>query len=258
MKVIKRSGRSQEFDSNKIVKVVNSANLSVPEEDRITEEQINKLVKILVKNFKGWNELTTEDIDRIVEDILVTKFKASAVVRSYIKRREDKNNEKKFNQIEEAVIALIEGDSDLRGDKANKHIDQNSSISDYIAGVTTKSIVQKIMPKNVAHMHKMGLGHMHDTDYSPIRPMHNCDLLNVEDMLENGFLMGSTRIAVNDETTFETICNLLAQINLIVSGSQYGGQTISWIHAVPYIDKSRKMIEKRILEDWEEDGVVYN
>ena len=394
MKVIKRNGRSQEFDTNKIFKVVSFANQSVPELDRITDEQINKLIKLLVKNFKGWNELTTEDIDRIVVNLLVTKYKAGPVVQSYVEKREAKKNKKKFNDIEEKVLAIIEGDSDLRGENANKHIDQNCSISDYIAGVTTKSIVEKIMPEDIAHMHKMGLGHMHDTDYSPIRPMHNCftgdtrflvaeddgeiyakrfdsfkdgdkvivydrdgyereatvhcygeqnvytvqmrkttdryiatyvlrctpnhrwylkdgsvttklsvgdilyggeievisivnkdeketvwcveepethsftldyniptgncDLLNVGDMLENGFLMGSTRICVNDETTFETICNLIAQINLIVSGSQYGGQTISWIHAVPYIDKSRKMIEKQILREWKEDGVEYN
>lgn len=258
MKVIKRNGRSQDFDTDKIVRVVSSANESVPENERITDEQITKLVKTLVKNFKGWNELTTEDIDRIVTDILVNKFKAASVVRAYIQKREAKKSKKMFNDIEEKVLAIIEGDSDLRGDNANKHIDQNPSISDYIAGVTTKSINEKIMDKDISEFHKRGLGHMHDTDYSPIRPMHNCDLINAGDMFENTFMMGDTKIVPNDGTPFETICNLMAQINLQVSGVQYGGQTISWIHAVPYIDKSRKIIEKRIREEWEEDGVEFN
>lgn len=189
----------------------------------------------------GFNSINVEDIQDMVEKSLVRHNK-HAIARAYILYREDKKKNKKYTPTEEKFLSLLNGTSELRGDNANKHIDDNGSIRDYAAGLLCKSIAGKILPKDIIKAHNSGLIHYHDLDYSPISPMHNCDLINIEDMLSNGFQMGGTKIEVNDETPFRTICNLLSQISLIVSGRQYGGQTVTWAHTLPYINNSRKLI----------------
>ena len=249
MEVIKVSGKTQEFKVEKIERAINLANNSVDPENRMDDATIKKVINNVLKMLEGFNSVSVDDIHDMVERSLMKYPSHYHVAKAYITYRAEKKKNKKFNEIEEQVLSVIDGTSTLRGDNANKRIDLNSSARDYIAGITCKSIAEKTLPKKIIKAHKDGLIHWHDMDYSPVQKLHNCDLVNSEDMFINGFQMGDTRIEPNDETPFETACNLLAQINLQVSSSQYGGQTVSWSHLVPFIDKSRKQIRKKLIED---------
>ena len=249
MEVIKVSGKTQEFKVEKIERAINLANNSVDPENRMDDATIKKVINNVLKMLEGFNSVSVDDIHDMVERSLMKYPSHYQVAKEYITYRDRKKKNKKFNEIEEQVLAVIDGTSTLRGDNANKRIDLNSSARDYIAGITCKSIAEKTLPKKIIKAHKDGLIHWHDLDYSPVQKLHNCDLVNAEDMFINGFQMGDTRIEPNDETPFETACNLLAQINLQVSSSQYGGQTVSWSHLIPFIDKSRKQIRKKLIED---------
>ena len=249
MEVIKVSGKTQEFKVEKIERAINLANNSVEPENRMDDATIKKVVNTVLKMLEGFTSVSVDDIHDMVERSLMKYTSHYQVAKAYITYRAEKKKNKKFNEIEEQVLSVIDGTSTLRGDNANKRIDLNSSARDYIAGITCKSIAEKTLPKKIIKAHKDGLIHWHDMDYSPVQKLHNCDLVNAEDMFINGFQMGDTRIEPNDETPFETACNLLAQINLQVSSCQYGGQTVSWSHLVPFIDKSRKQIRKKLIED---------
>lgn len=249
MEVIKVSGKTQEFKVEKIERAINLANNSVEPENRMDDATIKKVVNNVLKMLEGFTSVSVDDIHDMVERSLMKYPSHYQVAKEYITYRDRKKKDKKFNEIEEQVLAVIDGTSTLRGDNANKRIDLNSSVRDYIAGITCKSIAEKTLPKKIIKAHKDGLIHWHDMDYSPVQKLHNCDLINAEDMLINHFQMGDTLIEPNDETPFETACNLLAQINLQVSSSQYGGQTVSWSHLLPSIDKSRKLIRKNLIKD---------
>ena len=249
MEVIKVSGKTQEFSLAKIERAINLANKAVDVEQRMDDATIQKVINNVVKMLDGFTSVSVDDIHDMVERSLMKYPSHYQVAKEYITYRDRKKKDKKFNEIEEQVLAVIDGTSALRGDNANKRIDLNSSARDYIAGITCKSIAEKTLPKKIIKAHKAGLIHWHDLDYSPVQKLHNCDVINAEDMFINGFQMGDTRIEPNDETPFETACNLLAQINLQVSSCQYGGQTVSWSHLVPFIDKSRKQIRKKLIAD---------
>ena len=254
MRVIKRNESEQDFCLDKIEKAIRKANSTVSPDEQMNDEAIQKVINTVLKKLTGFNSVKVEDIQDFVEQALVRHNKYS-VAKSYILYRDKKRQSKKFTENEEKVLSLIEGTSSLRGDNANKHIDDNASVRDYIAGIMCKSLANKMLPKEVMKAHNQGVIHFHDADYSPVMNEINCNLLNVEDMLEHTFMMADTLIEPNDETPFRTIANLCAQIALLVSGRQYGGQTISWIHTVPYIDRTRKIIRKDVLKDCEEMGV---
>lgn len=254
-KVIKRNDSEQDFCLDKIVKAIKAANASVEKENQMDEASIQKVVNTVVKKLEGFNSINVEDIQDIVEQALVRHNKY-AVSKAYILFRQKKKDNKKFSEIEDKALSLINGTSDLRGDNANKHIDDNGATRDYLAGIVCKSLFEKTVPKEIVKAHKKGLIHFHDTDYSPAQKEHNCDVLNIEDQFKNSFQMQSTLIEPNEETPFRTACNLLAQIHLIVSGRQYGGQTISWSHLLPFIDSSRKLFRKEIIEDFAEEGIT--
>ena len=257
MKVIKRNDSEQDFCLDKIINAVKKANMSVPEADRMDEIAIQKVVATVQKKLEGFNTISVEDIQDLVENSLIRHNKA-LIAKNYILYRNDKKNKKKFTPSEEKALSLLNGTSELRGDNANKHIDDNGSLRDYFAGLLCKSIANKILPKKITEAHNKGLIHYHDLDYSPLMPMHNCDLVNIEDMFTNGFQMGTTKIEPNNETPFRTICNLLSQISLIVSGRQYGGQTVSWAHTLPYINNSRKLIRKEFTTRNWFTNLIYN
>ena len=254
MKVIKRNDSEQDFCLEKIVKAVKKANNSVPKEDQMNEEAVQKVINTVQKSLEGFNSVKVEDIQDLVEKALVRHNKY-VISKAYIIYRQKKKEQKKFTENEEKVLSLVSGNSDLRGDNANKNIDDNGSMRDYFAGILSKSLTDKLLPKKISEAHKKGLIHFHDADYH-INPEHNCDLIDGEDMFTNGFQMQNTKIEPNEGTPFRTACNLFAQINLIVSGRQYGGQTISWSHVLPFIDYSRKMIRKQIIDDFAEVNVI--
>lgn len=257
MKVVKINDEVQDFSIDKIIRALRLANKSVDAKDQMDEVSIQKVLNTIKKYLDGFNSINVDDIQNLVEKALVRHNKY-AVSKAYMLYREQKRQNKKYSVMEEKALSLIDGTSDLRGDNANKHIDDNGAISDYLAGILTKSIVNKMLPKDIVKAHNSGLIHWHDSDYSPLRPMHNCDLINIEDMFQNGFQMQNTMIKPNKETPFRTICNLLAQINLIVSGRQYGGQTISWSHVLPYIDYTRQEIRKSTIEEYTKLGIFDN
>lgn len=238
MKVYKRNGEEQDFCLDKIKNAINKANNSVEESERMDEEALLKVVNTVQTMLKSFTTVNVEDIQDLVEKALMKHNKYS-IAKNYILYRDEKKKNKKFNSIEEQAISLVEGTNEsLRGDNANKHIDVASSQRDYLAGLVCKSYFKKTAPKRVVEAHNKKLIHFHDADYSPLMPLFNCCLINLEDMLQNGFQMGDTHI--DSPKTFSIACNLAAQVNLIVSGSQYGGQTISWAHLVPFVQKTRE------------------
>lgn len=254
MRVIKRNESEQDFCLDKIEKAIMKANSTVGNDDKMNDDAIQKVLSTVQKKLTGFNSVKVEDIQDFVEQALVRHNKY-AVAKSYILYRDNKKRNKKYTENEEKILSLINGTSSLRGDNANKHIDDNASIRDYIAGIMCKSLANKTLPKEIIKAHNEGIIHWHDADYSPTQPLMNCDLYNLEDMFKNGFVMGDTKIEPNDETPFRTMVNLAAQIALLISGRQYGGQTMSWIHLVPYVDQTRKIIRKKILQDFNEIGV---
>lgn len=252
LKVIKKSSKSQAFDIEKIKKALNKANLSTEESSRLNEDQFNKVMTTIAKRLDGFEVISTETIDDFVE-MALTRHNRYAVLKSYEEERARKNANKTYTDNEEKVLALIEGDSELRGDNANKNVDDNAAVRDYMAGTLAKSIAQKLLPKFIWKGHNKGWWHFHDSDYSPVNRMHNCDLVNAEDQLENTFVMGNTLISPDEHTKFRTACNLLSQINLQVSGRQYGGQTQSWAHLLKFVQQSREnyryFLYKRYIEE---------
>ena len=257
MKVIKRDDSEQDFSVEKIKKAIKKANdnPSVPDNEKMDEVTIDKLVGEIVKKMAGFNSINASDIHGFIEKVL-GNHKKSSILRAYIVAHDEKLRNKKYTSTEEKAISLRNGTSELRGDNANKHIDDNGSMRDYLAGLVCKSIAEKTLPKKITEAHNKGLIHYHDEDYSPFMPMHNCDVVNAEDMCNNTFMMGNTLIEPDNETPFDTACNLMAQINLQVSGRQYGGQTISWSHILPFIQQSRELIRKDVIEDFIEEGIT--
>lgn len=237
MKVYKRNGSEQDFCLDKIENAIKKANASVSDEGKLNEEQFAKVVATVEKFLEPFDTVKVEDIQDLVEKALM-KHNRYEIAKSYILFRDQKKNAKVYDDVDEQVLAITRGESaELRGDNANKHIDVNSSIRDYIAGTECKSLAAKMLDKAIMAAHKKGWIHYHDMDYSPVMPLHNCDVFNIEDMLDNGFMMNDTKIT--RPRRFSTAANLAAQINLIVSGSQYGGQTFSWAPLAKYVESTR-------------------
>ena len=248
MKVFKRNGVEQDFDDNKIMTAIQKANDSVPTGEQMNEKQMEAVIETVHGMLNGVTSIKVEDIQDIVEKALV-KNNQYAIAKSYIIYRNNKLNAKQFTETEEQIISVVAGDNtELRSENANKHIDINSTVRDYIAGVCCKAIAEKMLPKHIVEAHKKKWIHFHDMDYSPLQHLHNCDLLNIENMLQNGFQMGDVHI--DKPKKFSTACNLLAQINLQVSSSQYGGQTVSWAHLIPFVKESRASASSFIDEVW--------
>lgn len=204
----------------------------------LVDGALDKVIETTQKFLKPFDTVTVEDISDLVEKALM-KNNAFEVAKEFITYRNNKKKNKKFTDTEEKVLAVIDGTNDeLRGDNANKHIDVNSSARDYIAGTVCKSITNKILPSDISKAHKEGYIHWHDMDYSPVQHMTNCGLVDAEDMLVNGFQMGDTSIC--SPSTINTAENLAAQISLIVSGLQYGGQTMSLSALLPIMKNARR------------------
>lgn len=173
MKVIKRNDSEQDFCLDKIESAIKKANMSVPENERMDDVAMQKVITTVQKKLDGFNSINVEDIQDFVEQSLIRHNKA-LIAKNYILYRNDKKNKKKFTPTEEKALSLLNGTSELRGDNANKHIDDNGSLRDYFAGLLCKSIANKTLPKKVIEAHNKGLIHYHDLDYSPVQPEHNC------------------------------------------------------------------------------------
>jgi ribonucleoside-triphosphate reductase len=244
MKVIKRNGSEVEFDRGKIVAAISKANASVEPDQRMTEEQIESVVKCICKECKDLSRAChVEEIQDFVENTLMRR-KFYYVARSYVRYRYDRELLRNKNTTDDAILALIDRtNEEIKQENSNKNPTVNSTLRDYMAGEVSKDLTRRILlPKDVVDAHDKGIIHFHDADYFA-QHMHNCDLINLDDMLQNGTVISDTLI--EKPKTFSTACNIATQIIAQVASNQYGGQTITLAHLAPFVDETRKKYRKR-------------
>ena len=255
MKIIKRSGREDVFDENKIVNAVAKANASVGEADRLTDEEIKSVganvTKIATSSSRA---LSVEEIQDLVENEIMAR-KKYRVARNYITYRYTRQLARKANTTDDRILSLIEcNNEEVKQENSNKNPTVNSVQRDYMAGEVSKDITKRILlPKEIVDAHEAGIIHFHDADYFA-QHMHNCDLVNLEDMLQNGTVISGTYI--EKPHSFSTACNIATQIIAQVASNQYGGQSISLTHLAPFVDISRQKIRKEVVEELAEAGVT--
>ncbi len=241
MKIIKRSGAEVEFDPRKIVVAVTKANDSVVPSARMTEVQIRRIAEDVESAAMNMNRsLSVEEIQDMVEDQIMNQ-RAFEVARRYITYRYTRALVRKSNTTDEQILSLIEcNNEEVKQENSNKNPTVNSVQRDYMAGEVSKDITKRILlHPDIVEAHEQGIIHFHDADYFA-QHMHNCDLVNLEDMLQNGTVISGTYI--ERPHTFSTACNIATQIIAQVASCQYGGQSISLAHLAPFVDISRKKI----------------
>lgn len=255
MKIIKRSGTEVEFDISKIVAAVAKANKEVVEKDRLTREQINEIAKKVTLTCSGMNRTASvEEIQDMVENEIM-EAQAFAVARKYITYRYTRALVRKANSTDEQILSLIEcNNEEVKQENSNKNPVVNSVQRDYMAGEVSKDIAKRILlPEDVVKAHEEGIIHFHDSDYFA-QHMHNCCLVNLEDMLQNGTVISETMI--DKPKSFSTACNIATQSIAQIASSQYGGQSITLSHLAPFVDVSRKKYLKMVQEEFEEAGLA--
>lgn len=254
MKIIKRSGVEAAFDRSKITAAVTKANESVAQGKRLTKKQIELIgdnVTEIASNRR--RALSVEEIQDIVENQIMD-LKAFDVARKYITYRYTRQLVRKSNTTDEQILSLIEcNNEEVKQENSNKNPTVNSVQRDYMAGEVSKDITKRILlPKEIVDAHEAGVIHFHDADYFA-QHMHNCDLVNLEDMLQNGTVISGTLI--EKPHSFSTACNIATQIIAQVASNQYGGQSISLTHLAPFVDISRQKIRKQVTEELKELGI---
>ncbi|MCH5171438.1 MAG: anaerobic ribonucleoside-triphosphate reductase [Erysipelotrichales bacterium] len=248
MKVIKRGGQEVKFDLEKIKAAIIKANGTVKENSRLTDEQIDEIVlSISGKCKKSRRALSVEEIQDMVENSLMASGNF-AVARAYITYRYKRNLVRKANTTDESILALIENNNEeVKQENSNKNPVIASTQRDYMAGEVSKDITKRfLLAEDIVEAHKQGVIHFHDTDYFA-QHIHNCDLVNLEDMLQNGTVISGTMI--EKPHSFHTACNIATQIIAQVASSQYGGQTITLTHLAPFVEISRQKIREDVLEE---------
>lgn len=254
MKIIKRSGMEADFDISKIITAINKANHEVVEAERLTAEQIREIAQYIEERCKSSNHaLNVEDIQDLVEDQLMDQ-RAFSVARKYITYRYKRALVRKSNSTDEQILSLIEcNNEEVKQENSNKDSTVNSVQRDYMAGEVSKDITKRfLLDPDIVEAHEQGIIHFHDADYFA-QHMHNCDLVNLEDMLQNGTVISGTRI--DKPHSFSTACNIATQIIAQVASSQYGGQSISLAHLVPFVDISRQKIRAEVIATMRESEV---
>ena len=248
MKIIKRSGEEVIFDINKIIVAIRKANESVALAEQMSELQIKLIAENVEKKCaKVTRSLSVEEIQDIVEDQIMGQ-RAFAVARKYITYRYNRALIRKSNTTDEQILSLIEcNNEEVKQENSNKNPTVNSVQRDYMAGEVSKDITKRILlSPEIVEAHEQGLIHFHDADYFA-QHMHNCDLVNLEDMLQNGTVISGTMI--ERPHSFSTACNIATQIIAQVASSQYGGQSISLTHLAPFVNVSREKIRKEVVEE---------
>ena len=254
MKIIKRSGQEAIFDEEKIVNAVRKANKEVNEVSRISEEQIRALADNVMKECSQMGRsVNVEEIQDMVENRLMD-MKAIILARKYITYRYSRALVRKSNTTDAQILTLIEcNNEEVKQENSNKNPTVNSVQRDYMAGEVSKDLTRRILlPEDIVAAHDQGIIHFHDADYFA-QHMHNCDLVNLEDMLQNGTVISGTLI--EKPHSFSTACNIATQIIAQVASNQYGGQSISLTHLAPFVDVSRKKIRKEVAEELAEVGI---
>ena len=256
MKIIKRSGSENEFDANKIVAAISKANTEVPTIERLSEEQICEIASNVEKICEDMHRaLNVEEIQDLVEDQIMNK-RAFALARKYITYRYNRALVRKSNSTDKQILSLIECDNEeVMQENSNKNPTVNSVQRDYMAGEVSKDITKRfLLPEDIVRAHEQGIIHFHDSDYFA-QHMHNCCLVNLEDMLQNGTVISETMIDI--PKSFATACNIATQSIAQIASSQYGGQSFSLAHLAPFVDVSRKKYFKQVTSEFEAAGLNY-
>ena len=254
MKIIKRSGSEAIFDSNKIIAAVQKANASVIDYEKLTEQQIKEIaanVETACENMK--RSPSVEEIQDMVENQLMNQ-RAFTVARNYITYRYKRALVRKSNSTDEQILSLLEcNNEEVKQENSNKNPTVNSVQRDYMAGEVSKDITKRfLLPEDVVEAHEKGLIHFHDADYFA-QHMHNCCLVNLEDMLQNGTVISETMI--DPPKSFSTACNIATQAIAQIASSQYGGQSISLSHLAPFVQVSREKFRAQVREEFEAVGL---
>jgi len=251
MKIIKRSGTEVQYDLSKIVNAINAANKDVEESFRLDEDTILKCARNVEKECREKGRiLTVEEVQDLVENQLMNE-KAFELARKYITYRYRRALARKANTTDQQILTLLEcNNQDVKEENSNKNPTVNSVQRDYMAGEVSKDITKRLLlPKDIVEAHEAGIIHFHDADYFA-QHMHNCDLVNLEDMLQNGTVISGTLI--EKPKSFSTACNIATQIIAQVASNQYGGQSISITHLAPFVEVSRQRIKKEVEEEFAE------
>ena len=254
MKIIKRNGQEAIFDEVKITNAIIGANKEVVETERLSEEEIDNITNdIKYKCQKMKRALSVEEIQNLVEDELM-KLNAFSVARKYITYRFQRALARQSNTTDEQILSLIEcANEEVKQENSNKNPTENSVQRDYMAGEVSKDLTRRILlPEDIVKAHDEGLIHFHDADYFS-QHMHNCDLVNLEDMLQNGTVISETMI--EKPKSFSTACNVATQIIAQVASSQYGGQSITLSHLAPFVDVSRQKFRSEVKEEFKAIGI---
>ena len=248
MKIIKRSGAEADFDPRKIVTAVTKANESVVPSARMSAVQIRRIAEDVESAAQNINRsLSVEEIQDMVEDQIMNQ-RAFDVARRYITYRYRRALVRKSNTTDEQILSLIEcNNEEVKQENSNKNPTVNSVQRDYMAGEVSKDITRRLLlPPDIVNAHEQGVIHFHDADYFA-QHMHNCDLVNLEDMLQNSTVISGTLI--EKPHSFSTACNIATQIIAQVASCQYGGQSISLTHLAPFVDVSRQKIRRQVAEE---------
>ena len=250
MKIIKRNGTEVPFDITKIIVAVSKANQSVDEKLRLSREQITQIAAAVTDRCQQLNRaVSVEEVQDMVENQLMD-VQAHDVARHYITYRYVQNLKRQTNTTDERILSLIEcNNEEVKQENSNKNPTVNSVQRDYMAGEISKDLTARLLlPPDIVQAHREGLIHFHDADYFA-QHMHNCDLVNLEDMLQNGTVISGTFI--EKPHSFSTACNIATQIIAQVASNQYGGQSISLTHLAPFVDVSRKKIAAEVESEME-------
>ena len=245
MKIIKRNGAEVPFDITKIITAVTKASDSVSGQSRLTKDQITQIAADVTDQCQALNRaVSVEEVQDMVENQLMD-IKAHDVARHYITYRYVQSLKRQTNTTDERILSLIEcQNEEVKQENANKNPTVNSVQRDYMAGEISKDLTARLLlDPEIVKAHQEGLIHFHDSDYFA-QHMHNCDLVNLEDMLQNGTVISGTYI--EKPHSFSTACNIATQIIAQVASNQYGGQSISLTHLAPFVDVSRKKIAAEV------------
>ena len=255
MKIIKRNGAEVGFDITKIIIAITKANEAVEEVDRMTPVQIQRIAESVDLQCQKMNRApTVEEIQDMVEHYIMAHG-AFEVAKHYITYRYTRSLVRKSNTTDDKILSLIEcNNEEAKQENSNKNPVVNSTQRDYMAGEVSRDITNRILlPKDIVEAHNEGIIHFHDTDYYA-QHMHNCDLVNLEDMLQNGTVITGTLI--EKPHSFATACNIATQIVAQVASNQYGGQSISLTHLAPFVQISREKIRASVRDEFDTVGVA--
>ena len=257
MKIIKRSGSEVEFDLDKIIGAINKANESVIDYEKLSEEQIQRIAENVANACENMKRSpSVEEIQDMVENLLMNQ-RAFTVARNYITYRYKRALVRKSNSTDQQILSLLEcNNEEVKQENSNKNPTVNSVQRDYMAGEVSKDITKRfLLPEDIVEAHEQGIIHFHDADYFA-QHMHNCCLVNLEDMLQNGTVISETMI--DRPKSFSTACNIATQAIAQIASNQYGGQSISLTHLAPFVQVSREKFRKAVREEFESAGIELN